>query len=257
MSHTYSVIDSSELHMHACFTRSRWLRAPCGGCCRILGCQHCNVKASGNLLPSLALLDQLQELHLDRNWFNGTLPPAFAYGFPALTSLRLDFNSLTVGHAHHARLAICEPHLPHLCVKSDLQCRIASAVPKFGSNILIFAWTVICIAALHLLCPHLVPILSVTCSDLLGALMTLAWHPRRSVTCVAYLQGVIPPDWGQPGAFPSLQHLNIGGNQLKGLLPEIGVGAMSKLQVGTCTLPHSLHYFGNADIQFHTTDCLR
>ena len=54
------------------------------------------MKASGNLLPSLALLDQLQELHLDRNWFNGTLPPAFAYGFPALTSLRLDFNSLTV-----------------------------------------------------------------------------------------------------------------------------------------------------------------
>ena len=55
------------------------------------------MKASGNLLPSLALLDQLQELHLDRNWFNGTLPPAFAYGFPALISLRLDFNSLTVG----------------------------------------------------------------------------------------------------------------------------------------------------------------
>ena len=57
------------------------------------------MKASGNLLPSLALLDQLQELHLDKNWFNGTLPPAFAYGFPALTSLRLDFNSLTVGSA--------------------------------------------------------------------------------------------------------------------------------------------------------------
>ncbi len=54
------------------------------------------MKASGNLLPSLALLDQLQELHLDRNWFNGTLPPAYAYGFPSLVRMRLDFNSLTV-----------------------------------------------------------------------------------------------------------------------------------------------------------------
>ncbi len=66
------------------------------------------------------------------------------------------------------------------------------------------------------------------------------------MTCVACLQGVIPPDWGQPGAFPSLQHLNIGGNQLKGLLPEIGVGALSKLEVGTCTLPSSQHCFDDA-----------
>jgi len=67
------------------------------GCRRHLGCEHCNVKASGNLLPALALMDQLQDLHLDRNWFNGTLPPAYAHGFPALQRLRLDFNSLTVG----------------------------------------------------------------------------------------------------------------------------------------------------------------
>ena len=74
--------------------------------CRQLGCEHCNIKASGNLLPALALLDQLQELHLDRNWINGTLPPTFAYGFPALVKMRLDFNSLTVSaHWHIARLA--------------------------------------------------------------------------------------------------------------------------------------------------------
>ena len=55
------------------------------------------------------------------------------------------------------------------------------------------------------------------------------------------LQGVIPPDWGQPGAFPSLQHLNVGGNQLKGRLPEMGFGALSKLEVSTCTLSGGRH----------------
>ena len=53
------------------------------------------------------------------------------------------------------------------------------------------------------------------------------------VSCVTPTQGVIPPDWGQPGAFPSLQFLNLGGNQLKGLLPEVGLGALSKLKVCT------------------------
>lgn len=57
-------------------------------------------------------------------------------------------------------------------------------------------------------------------------------------------QGVIPPDWGQPGAFPSLQHLNLGGNQLKGELPEIGLGALSKLEV--CA--YSLHRAKQVDI---------
>ena len=79
------------------------------------------MKASGNLLPSLALLDQLQELHLDRNWFNGTLPPAFAYGFPALTSLRLDFNSFTVREAQHARLALCQVRPCYLCNDTDMR----------------------------------------------------------------------------------------------------------------------------------------
>lgn len=50
----------------------------------------------GNIHPSLANLDQLQVLRLDRNWFNGSLPKEFAYGFPNLVELRLDFNSLTV-----------------------------------------------------------------------------------------------------------------------------------------------------------------
>ncbi len=78
-----------------------------GHSCRFLGCEHCSVKASGTLLPSLALLDQLQELHLDRNWFNGTLPPAFAFGFPALVKLCLDYNSLTVSVSRtRARLEV-------------------------------------------------------------------------------------------------------------------------------------------------------
>jgi hypothetical protein len=46
-----------------------------------------------------------------------------------------------------------------------------------------------------------------------------------------WCQGVIPPDWGQPGAFPSLETLHIGGNQLKGVLPDMGMGALSKVQV--------------------------
>ena len=57
--------------------------------------------------------------------------------------------------------------------------------------------------------------------------------PALLHSCVVFIQGVIPPDWGQPGAFPSLQSLNLGGNQLKGLLPEVGLGALSKLQVST------------------------
>ncbi len=57
-------------------------------------------------------------------------------------------------------------------------------------------------------------------------------------------QGVIPPDWGQPGAFPSLQHLNLGGNQLKGELPEIGLGALSKLEV--CA--YALHRAKQVDV---------
>ena len=78
------------------------------------------------------------------------------------------------------------------------------------------------------------------------------------VTCVAHVQGVIPPDWGQPGAFPSLQHLNIGGNQLKGLLPEIGVGAMSKLEVSTRTLPYTVDTLQAMLFNIlHTTDKLK
>ena len=81
--------------------------------CRYLGCEDCSVKASGTLLPSLALLDQLQELHLDRNWFNGTLPPAFAFGFPALVKLRLDYNSLTVSvlHTLAPKTLACHRHM--------------------------------------------------------------------------------------------------------------------------------------------------
>ena len=181
------------------------------GCCRILGCQHCNVKASGNLLPSLALLDQLQELHLDRNWFNGTLPPAFAYGFPALTSLRLDFNSLTVWRGTmHASLMSSRSH-------TDMHgCRVTA-----------------CQTHQHHLADHGQ---GSGCACCLQCLV-----PSHTLTRVIRSQGVIPPDWGQPGAFPSLQHLNIGGNQLKGKLPEMGVGAMSKLQVGACTLPSCGH----------------
>ncbi|BDA50936.1 probable serine/threonine-protein kinase DDB_G0267514 at C-terminar half [Coccomyxa sp. Obi] len=103
-----------------------------------LGCSLCNVKAMGNIHPSLANLDQLQVLRLDRNWFNGSLPKEFAYGFPNLVELRLDFNSLT---------------------------------------------------------------------------------------------GTIPTEWGSAGAFPSLQRAHVGGNQLKGSLPDMQSGAMAELQV--------------------------
>ncbi len=50
-------------------------------------------------------------------------------------------------------------------------------------------------------------------------------------------QGVIPVDWGQPGAFPSLEFLNIAGNQLKGVLPDMGMGALSKAQVCEMSRP--------------------
>ncbi len=59
----------------------------------------------GNIHPSLANLDQLQVLRLDRNWFNGSLPKEFAYGFPNLVELRLDFNSLTVSLGRCGQLA--------------------------------------------------------------------------------------------------------------------------------------------------------
>jgi hypothetical protein len=57
------------------------------------------VKASGQLPPSLANLDQLQVLRLNGNWINGTLPPEYAYGFPNLMELRLDYNSLSVSYS--------------------------------------------------------------------------------------------------------------------------------------------------------------
>ena len=73
-------------------------------------------------LRTVALLDQAhatmppaQVLHLDNNWFNGTLPPEFAYGFPALQEMRLDYNALTVrarvslGGAKPACVAASEP----------------------------------------------------------------------------------------------------------------------------------------------------
>lgn len=72
---------------------------------RYLGCSLCNIKAMGNIHPSLANLDQLQVLRLDRNWFNGSLPKEFAYGFPNLVELRLDFNSLTVSLGRCGQLA--------------------------------------------------------------------------------------------------------------------------------------------------------
>ncbi len=68
----------------------------CFGVCRNWGCPYCAVKASGPLPSSLANLDQLQVLRLNGNWFNGTLPPEYAYGFPDLVEMRLDYNSLTV-----------------------------------------------------------------------------------------------------------------------------------------------------------------
>ena len=76
---------------------------------RLLGCALCTVRAAGALPASLAGLDQLQVLHLDSNWLNGTLPREYAFGFPALEELRLDYNALSVrgagraqppGHAH-------------------------------------------------------------------------------------------------------------------------------------------------------------
>lgn len=70
-----------------------------GACMRMrrrFGCILCTIKASGALPASLASLDALQVLRMDRNWINGTLPPEWAYGFPNLIELRLDYNSLTV-----------------------------------------------------------------------------------------------------------------------------------------------------------------
>lgn len=54
------------------------------------------MKASGQLPAPLANLDKLQFLRLNGNWFNGTLPPQYAFGFPSLVEIRLDYNSLTV-----------------------------------------------------------------------------------------------------------------------------------------------------------------
>ena len=45
------------------------------------------------------------------------------------------------------------------------------------------------------------------------------------------MQGSIPAEWGNAGAFPSLQRAHIGGNQLKGSLPEMQSGAMAELEV--------------------------
>ena len=45
------------------------------------------------------------------------------------------------------------------------------------------------------------------------------------------LQGEIPADWGSPGSFPMLQRANLGGNQLRGTLPQMQMGAMGALGV--------------------------
>ena len=70
----------------------------------------------GNIHPSLANLDQLQVLRLDRNWFNGSLPKEFAYGFPNLVEMRLDFNSLTVSSGRWD----CQPGLDMTAVCTTL-----------------------------------------------------------------------------------------------------------------------------------------
>ena len=46
-------------------------------------------------------------------------------------------------------------------------------------------------------------------------------------------QGTIPLEWGSAGAFPSLQRAHVGGNQLKGSLPDMQSGAMAQLEVTT------------------------
>ena len=48
--------------------------------------------------------------------------------------------------------------------------------------------------------------------------------------CVG-VQGDIPPEWGAKGAFPKLQRANLGGNQLRGVLPQMHEGAMPVLEV--------------------------
>ena len=54
---------------------------------------------------------------------------------------------------------------------------------------------------------------------------------RHATLAPFLLQGGIPADWGSPGSFPVLQRANLGGNQLRGTLPEMQNGAMCALEV--------------------------
>ena len=63
------------------------------------------------------------------------------------------------------------------------------------------------------------------------------WAPagccsKRQASC-AGVQGDIPPEWGAKGAFPKLQKVHLGGNQLRGVLPQMHEGAMPVLEVST------------------------
>jgi hypothetical protein len=85
------------------------------------------VRAAGTLPGALAGLDRLTSLVLSSNWLNGTLPAAFAAGFPALAELHLDYNAFT-GSLPAAWLATRGglPALQSLALEGNL---LAGALP--------------------------------------------------------------------------------------------------------------------------------
>ncbi len=85
------------------------------------------MRAAGTLPGALAGLDRLTSLVLSSNWLNGTLPAAFAAGFPALAELHLDYNAFT-GSLPAAWLATRGglPALQSLALEGNL---LAGALP--------------------------------------------------------------------------------------------------------------------------------